>query len=497
MRRTIKAPDTPSTTTAGEGGDRPTRRSFRFGLRARILLGHVGLLAIAVVASVLVAREILLVRLEERIDRELAQEVSELRLLARGRDPTTGEPFGSNVRRVFDVFLERNIPSRNEVIITYVEGQPYRRSRTLRAPPYELDQDPRLIERWGRLDGTDRGEISTPGGRVRFHAVPVTVAGAPPATFAVAIFRDREVAELDDAFIALGAVGLAVLVFGTVLAWRLANGVLRPVRAVTATARSISATSLERRIPERGTDEIAQLAATFNDMLERLERAFEAQRDFLDDAGHELRTPLTIVRGQLELLEEDPASRRRTIELVLDEVRRMGRIVDELILLAKSDEPDFLQLEPIDVGTLTKELHAKASALGQRRWEVDAVGRGIIVADRQRLTQAVVQLARNAVEHTEEGAEIGLGSRVSPGEARFWVRDTGPGVPPEERERIFERFERGTDANHEGAGLGLAIVTAIARAHGGRAEFDGAGREGATFSITVPTDQLEREGLPA
>jgi two-component system OmpR family sensor kinase len=231
-------------------------------------------------------------------------------------------------------------------------------------------------------------------------------------------------------------------------------------------------------------------------MLDRLEGAFDAQRHFLDDAGHELRTPLTIVRGHLELLEEDPTKRARTIELVLDEVKRMGRIVEDLILLAKSEEPDFLQLEPVDVTTLTNDLHEKATALGARTWRIDAVGRGIIVADGQRLTQAVVQLAQNAVEHTEPGAEIGLGSAVSPGGARFWVRDTGSGVTPADRERIFERFERGANADHEGAGLGLAIVTAIARAHGGRAQLDGAGEAGATFSITVPTDQPEREGLP-
>jgi signal transduction histidine kinase len=473
----------------------PARR-LRFGLRARILLGHVGLLAIAVIASVLVARQVLLVRLEERIDHELAQEVSELRILARGRDPRTGSPFGTNVRRVFQVFLERNIPARNEVIITYVDGRPYRRSRTLRAPPYQLEEDPRLIARWRSLDDTDQGEISTPGGRVRFLAVPVVTRGGLPATFAVAVFRDREEAELNDAFTALGGVGLALLLAGSVLAWRLAGGVLRPVRAVTTTARSISETSLERRIPEQGSDEIAQLAATFNDMLDRLERAFDAQRHFLDDAGHELRTPLTIVRGHLELLEEDPTKRGRTIELVLDEVKRMGRMVDDLILLAKSNEPDFLQLEPVNVATLTDELQEKASALGARNWRIDAVGRGIIVADRQRLTQAVMQLAQNAVAHTEADAEIGVGSSVAPGAARFWVRDTGSGVAAEDRERIFERFERGSNANREGAGLGLAIVSAIARAHGGQIELDGALGAGATFSITVPTDQPEREGLP-
>jgi signal transduction histidine kinase len=461
-----------------------------------MLLVHVGLLAIAVVASVLAARQLLLARLEDRIDHELAQEVSELRILARGRDPRTGTPFGTDVRRVLQVFLTRNVPSRNEVILTYVEGRPYERSRTVRSPPYRLDQDPELIARWGTLEETDQGEISTPGGRVRFLAVPVLLPGAPPATFVVAVFRDREQEELNDAITVLGGVGLALLVAGSVLGWRLAGGVLGPVRAVTTTARSISETSLEQRIPEQGSDEIAQLAATFNDMLDRLERAFDAQRHFLDDAGHELRTPLTIIRGHLEVFPEDPAGRRRALELVLDEVKRMGRMVDDLILLAKSNEPDFLQLEPVDVGALTNELHAKASALGARAWRIDSAGRGIIVADRQRLTQAVVQLAQNAVEHTDTGAEIALGSDVSPGGARFWVRDTGSGIASEDRERIFERFERGSNESREGTGLGLAIVTAIARAHGGRAELDSSHEAGATFSITVPTDQLEREGLP-
>ncbi|HEV3477816.1 MAG TPA: ATP-binding protein [Gaiellaceae bacterium] len=468
----------------------PRLGRLRFGLRARILVGHAGLLAIAVVASVLVARQLLLARLEERIDHELAQEVSEFRLLARGRDPRTGRPFGSDIRRVFEVFLARNVPTRNEVIVTYVDGRPYARSRSLRAPPYRLDRDPRLTARWGALTQTDKGEISTPGGRVRFLAVPVLVSNAPVATFAVALFRDREEAELNDTIIALAGVGLAALLVGSILAWRLAGGVLRPVRAVTATARAITETSLARRIPELGSDEIAQLAATFNDMLDRLEHAFEVQRQFLDEAGHELRTPLTIVQGQLELLPDDPAELQRTIELVLDEVKRMGRIVGDLILLAQSEEPDFLQLEPVDVAALTTDLHAKVRALGDRDWRIDSTGRGIIIADSQRLTQAVVQLAQNAVEHTEVGGEIAFGSSVTPGEARFWVRDTGSGVAPEDRERIFRRFERGRDETSDGAGLGLAIVSAIARAHGGQAELDG-GSRGATFSITVPTDQPE------
>lgn len=465
------------------------------GLRARIILVHFGLLAVAVVASVLVARQVVLDRLDERIDAELAQEVSELERLAPGRDPATGRPFGGDVQRIFRIFLMRNIPSRHEAILTLVDGKPF-----LFAPPrpdYRLDLDVRLIERWGGLQRTERGELSTPAGRVKYLAVPVTGSGSENGVFVVASFRDREEEELEAAIAALAGVGFAILLIGSVLAWRLAGSVLRRVRTVTNTARSISVTSLEQRIPEQGRDEIAQLAATFNDMLARLERAFSTQRRLLDDAGHELRTPITIVRGHLEFLEDEPEHRAETVKILLDELDRMSRMVDDLLLLAQADEPHFLELESVNVADLTAELESKASALGRRDWRVEAAGRGIIVADRHRLTQAVVELAQNAVLHTDNDAEIALGSAVAPGEARFWVRDNGPGIPPEEQSRIFERFVRGPNGRRtSGAGLGLAIVRAIAKAHDGRVELKSQPGGGSTFTIVVPTDQPAREGLP-
>jgi two-component system OmpR family sensor kinase len=480
----------------GRFGRLPRRpRRPVLGLRARIILVHFGLLAVAVVASVLVARQVVLDRLDERIDAELAQEVSELERLAPGRDPTTGRLFQGDVRRIFEVFLMRNIPSRHEAILTFVNGELLKFAP--RDPDYRLDRDERLVERWSSLQATDRGEISTPAGRVKYLAVPVSRSGSDRGVFVVASFRDREEEELDAAIAALAGVGFAILLIGSVLAWRLAGSVLRRVRAVTNAARSISVTSLEQRIPEQGRDEIAQLAATFNDMLDRLERAFSTQRQLLDDAGHELRTPITIVRGHLEFLEDEPMHREQTIKILLDELDRMGRMVDDLLLLAQADEPHFLQLELVNVAELTGELESKASALGRRNWRVEARGRGIIVADRYRLTQAVVELAQNAVQHTDEDAEIALGSAVVPGEARFWVRDSGPGIPPDEQARIFERFVRVSNGRRAaGAGLGLAIVRAIAAAHEGRVEVVSNSGGGSTFTIVVPTDQPAREGLP-
>ncbi len=223
-------------------------------------------------------------------------------------------------------------------------------------------------------------------------------------------------------------------------------------------------------------------------MLDRLESAFAGQRRFLDDAGHELRTPITIVRGHLELMGDDPQERRETLALVTDELERMSRLVDDVLTLAKAEQPDFLDLETVDVETLSREVFAKAAALAERDWQLGAVGRGMIVADRQRLTQALVQLAQNAVQHTAEGDSIALSSSVTEGRARFSVRDWGPGVSAAERERIFERFGRGTAARREGAGLGLAIVRAIAEAHGGGVELESRPGEGARFTLELPLD---------
>ena len=263
-------------------------------------------------------------------------------------------------------------------------------------------------------------------------------------------------------------------------------------------SRTITGTDLTQRIPVRGRDEVARLATTFNEMLDRLERGFEAQRSFLDDAGHELKTPLTILRGHLELLEHDPKDRQATLALVMDELDRMGRIVDDLLLLAKREQPDFLRLETVDVGSLTDDLHANIATLAPREWVLERRGKGVIVADRQRLTQALVQLAVNASRHAPGTEPIRIGSAVENGEARFWVADRGPGIPSEDRERIFARFTRGPMGERAaGAGLGLPIVRSIAEAHHGRVELESEPGAGATFTLVVPVDQPRHPGEEA
>jgi signal transduction histidine kinase len=468
-------------------------RTFFASFRVRLLAGYVGLLAVATLVAVFIAREALEQRLDRRIDESLVQESQELRQLARGNDPRTGERFAGDAERIFEVFLAGNIPSRNEALLTFVDGRPFLRSSPV--VPYRLDQDAELAAHWGSLTESERGAVGTPAGRVEYLAVPLVGEGATRGVFVAAFFRDRESDEVSDALRVVVGVGVGMLLVGSVLAWLLADRVLRPVAAVTETARSISGGDLSRRIPETGHDEIGVLAETFNDMLARLEKAFETQQRFVGDAGHELRTPITIVRGHLELLEDDPVERRATLALVMDELDRMGRIVDDLLTLAKWEQPDFVTPEPVEVAALVDDVLAKASALGPRNWQVDSLAEATIVADRQRVTQALVQLAQNAVQHTDEGDEIGLGAFVGDGEARFWVRDTGPGIPFEEQSRVFARFYRsGEKPRSGGAGLGLPIVQAIAGAHGGRLELSSVPGSGATFTLVLPVPLASATG---
>lgn len=463
-------------------------RRLRSSIAVRILVAFVLLMGTATVVSVVLVRQSLLGGLDDRIDGDLVQESRELRRLAEdGLDPETGEPFGTDVRRIFEVFLERNVPARNEAFLTFVDGELYERSRNVL--PYRLDLDGSLTARWSNVTETLAGSVDTPGGVVRYLAVPMRAGGESLGVFVAAVFRDLEAETISPAVRAGALVGIAALVIGSLLAFVVARRIIAPVQAVEATARTISESDLSRRIEVRGDDEIAHLAETFNDLLDRLEQAFAVQRAFVDDAGHELRTPITIIRGQLETLGNDPEQREHSIALVTDELDRMSRMVNDLLVLARAEQPEFLQLDLVDVASLTREAHEKAQALGDRRWVIDEVADGAIVGDRQRLQQAMIQLSQNAAEHTTHGAEIGLGSAIGDGRARFWVRDTGPGIPLEQQDRIFERFARSGSRRTEGAGLGLAIVRVIAEAHGGLARIESEVGSGATFTIEVPVDQ--------
>ena len=491
------------------GRRQPWRVAF-LGLRTRIVVGFAVLMAIAAMLSVVILRQVLLVRLDERVNEHLVQEVTELRQLVGGRypdgtcvtdldgdgscdvgrDPETGEPFGDDIEALFRTFLRRNVPFEHEALLAFVDGEPFRPYED--APLHPLFDEERIRRLGAVNDAPLRGRVDVdPVGAVQYLAVPVAGAsGETLGVFAVAEFVDLQRADVDEATRAAAVAGICAVLVASVFAFLMAGRILAPVRTLSRTVGSISDGDFSQRIRVEGRDEISDLARRFNVMLDHIEDAFGAQRTFVDDAGHELRTPITIIRGHLELLGDDPQERAETVAVVTDELDRMSRMVDDLLTLAKAERPDFLALDTVDIEDLTVDLHAKASALAKREWRLECVGSGEVVADRQRLTQAVMQLAQNAVQHTCDGDRIGLGTRVRDGVACMWVRDAGPGVRPEDAARIFGRFARaaGSRRRSEGAGLGLSIVRAIAEAHGGTVELDSRPGNGAIFTLTVPVN---------
>ncbi|MFF6784833.1 ATP-binding protein [Streptomyces sp. NPDC012510] len=481
---------TPTTTDPVTTAEAPSAR--RVSARVRILLWLLLVMAVALASVATTTRSILLRDVDQRINELLAQEAGEFtNLQAQGVDPETGRPF-TEPSRLLRVFLQRQNADLDEELIGLVgraDGDLtwliQQREIPVALPLYKDADAQRKI-----FDSPDStGTLDRAAGEIRWAKVEVARYGdEADAAFVVAFHPASEKDRADEVFRVLLAISGVALLMTTGIAWVVAGRILKPVRVVRSAAAQLTEQDLTRRIPVHGRDDVAALAETFNAMLDRLERAFAAQREFVDDAGHELRTPITIVRGHLELMGDEPAEREETVRLVTDELDRMSRIVEDLLLLAKAERPDFVSPEPVQLAELTADVYVKARTLGERDWQLAEVADVEAELDSQRITQAMVQLAQNAVQHTTTGQTIRIGSRAEGSSIELYVVDSGPGVQPQDAEVIFERFRRGTarrGARGSGAGLGLSIVRAIAEAHGGRVRLRDTEGGGATFVLTL------------
>ncbi len=392
--------------------------------------------------------------------------------------------------------LETNIPEDDNFLIFILDGT-YYKSNPRSLPPLVSENLSAMQDIASRvspdvspsdvIQGQQRTNDATVG-TILYLAKPLRLEGKIQGLFVAVHATAGERQEALTGVVILAELVLGVVVISMVISWFTIGKLLAPLQNLTATARSISQSDLSQRLAVQGTDELAELSSTFNSMMDRLQSAFTSQRNFINDAGHELRTPITIVLGNLEVMGETLEEQQETHELVIDELMRMSRIVNDLILLSKSDRPDFLQLETINLESFTQELFAKTQALADRNWQIKLHSQGQFMGDRQRLTGAIMNLLQNAAQHTQPGDCIELGSHQTWQSVRFWVRDTGEGISAADQKRIFERFARAGDRgrNSDGAGLGLAIVQAITEAHGGQIELESQLGEGSLFVLTLP-----------
>jgi len=278
----------------------------------------------------------------------------------------------------------------------------------------------------------------------------------------------------------------------------LANKALKPVDEITKTAKRIGSGDLSQRIhlEEFLDDEIGRLASTFNEMIGKLERSFLQIKRFTADASHELKTPLTVLKGEIEVgLKRDRAVEeyKRILSSCLEEVDHMSRIVDDLLTLARADMGALeLRRERVDLGEVAEDVWRSLQRMAEEKglkFSLARDGEVPVWGDRDRLRQLVVNLVDNALKYTPSGGEVVLKVGRQDALALLSVKDTGEGIPPEDQERVFERFYRVDKARSRekgGTGLGLSICKWIAEAHGGRIWLKSEIGRGSTFTVELP-----------
>jgi heavy metal sensor kinase len=338
--------------------------------------------------------------------------------------------------------------------------------------------------------------VQANGLSVRLYSEAVVRNGKPIAVIQVG-HSETEIESLLGLLRLVGAGGLVVaLVLGWFGGHFLARRALLPVERITRTAEQIGGYDLSQRLePPLARDELGHLTAAFNEMIERLDRAFQQQRRFTSDASHELRTPLAIIRSEVEVAlarKRDPSYYSRVLADVLEETERLQRLVESLLVLARADSGQALSLHPVDLGELMADVSARIAPRAHERGvqltvmvdEVDHV-RG----DATWLSQVLLNLLDNALRHTPSGGRISLSLEPAPGGVVMKVADTGEGIAPEHLPRLFERFyraDRARDRRAGGTGLGLAISDWVARAHHGRLTAESRLSEGSTFTLWLP-----------
>lgn len=376
-----------------------------------------------------------------------------------------------------------------------------------------LDRDQKVLAQSGNMSGYSKAlDTSSLGWKESFNTV--IEEGTELRVFTKPLFGADgrlighiQVARLLDNFRIFNqvvtrsiSIGLAAVALSWLVAAWLTPRLLRPLDDIATVARQITrADDLSRRVPHANrVDEIGELARSFNQTLERLERLFRSQQRFLADVSHELRTPLTSVRGNLDLMRRMEQYDPESMSVIQEEIERMTRLVGDLLLLARADSGGLpLQRQPVELDNLLFEVYRQVDRLEKPvTLELTAVDQATILGDPDRLKQLMLNLVDNAIKYTPAGGKVSLSLSQQNGWAHLSVSDTGVGIPAEDIPHIFDRFYRVDKARSRaqgGSGLGLAIAKWIVQAHGGGIQVRSQVGEGTTFTVALPIYQRPGE----
>jgi signal transduction histidine kinase len=471
------------------------RRLLPGGLRAQLALAIALVTAVALGLSFVAVYRGMGARLRDRIDEDLMTQVVEWDQLRAGAELSSAD----DVERFAQRFIASQSyhPASRVFVVDVSGGQPVTNHPRIleqeqtREHEGEPEQEEELVD--GLLEApVGLSDVSVEeAGRMRVLTRPIRKDGGQIGTLYIADpltpVSDAQ-ASLWRTFALVGSLALALAVAAGVL---IATLIARPLRRMAGVAAAVDSGDLSLRAGAVGArGEVAVLATAFDRMLERLERAFARQRDFVSDASHELRTPLAVLRAQVELLdrETDADTRREGTRVLLRRLDEMDRLVDDMLTLASAEAGRLVQPRPIDLEDFFEDVRRDLPLFGERDFRVERVD-GVLEADPDRLTQVLRNLVRNAVAHTRPGGRVAVVGRAGNGWLSIAVSDDGPGIPPEQLERVFERFHRVDEARapeRGGTGLGLAIARAIVEAHGGRIWADSKPGAGTTISLQLP-----------
>ena len=441
------------------------------GLRARLVAAAAIAIVAAVVLLALAVPALLSRQLQGALDDTLRARATDVARLAASSPGLLTEPGALEGRLSGGALLVQVLDRRGRIVAR--SGALGVRVLPLMGPGDTALRGRRASFADGRL-GTDP---------IRLYAAPLGTLGnsqaAGGAVLVAGTTADTEHTLSDTRRLVL-VVALIAAALGALLATALTRRALLPLTRLSSGARDIAATGdAARRLPApAAADEVAELAATLNAMLDSLERAREAERRFVGDASHELRTPLTALRGNISYL-----ARHGPDEAVLGDLERdaarLSELLDDLLALAREDAATPVRGEPVDLAAVAAD-----AAGADPRAHVEADGPVLVLGERHALERAAGNLVRNARRHGPDGGTITVTARREGERALLIVADEGAGLAPDDAERAFERFWRGPSARGDGSGLGLAIVRSITERHGGRVRV-----EGARFTIDLPASQ--------